>query len=52
VAGIAKKGQKPVLSGTFGPGIKVAYLSTEEDLGLIVEIFSSDPAPEQQADET
>ncbi len=49
LAGIAKKGQKPVLSGTR-PG-QGAYLPTEQDLGLIVEIFSSDPAPEQQADE-
>ena len=49
---IAKKGQKPVLSGTFGPAIRVAYLPTEQDLGVIVEIFSRDPAPEQQPHET
>jgi methylmalonyl-CoA/ethylmalonyl-CoA epimerase len=49
---IARKGQEPVLSGTFGPGIRVAYLPTEQDLGVIVEIFSRDPAPEQQPRET
>jgi Glyoxalase/Bleomycin resistance protein/Dioxygenase superfamily len=49
---IAERGQAPVLSGTFGPGIRVAYLPTEQDLGVIVEIFSRDPAPEQQPHET
>jgi methylmalonyl-CoA/ethylmalonyl-CoA epimerase len=44
---IAKRGQEPVLSGTFGPGIRVAYLPTEQDLGVILEIFSR-AAPEQQ----
>ena len=48
---IAERGQEPVLSGTFGPGIRVAYLPTEQDLGVIVEIFSRDPAPEQKLDE-
>jgi Glyoxalase/Bleomycin resistance protein/Dioxygenase superfamily len=52
LAEIAEKGQKAVLSGTFGPGIRVAYLPTEKDLGVIVEIFSRDPAPEQKSDET
>jgi methylmalonyl-CoA/ethylmalonyl-CoA epimerase len=46
LAEIAEKGQEAVLSGTFGPGIRVAYLPTEQDLGVIVEIFSTDPAPE------
>jgi len=46
LADLAAKGQEPVLSGTFGPGIRVAYLPTEHDLGVIVEIFSRDPAPE------
>lgn len=45
LAEVAEKGQEPVLSGTFGPGIRVAYLPTEQDLGVIVEIFSRDPAP-------
>ena len=43
----ANKGHEAVLSGTFS-GIRVAYLPTEQDLGVIVEIFSRDPAPEQQ----
>jgi hypothetical protein len=42
----------PVLSGTFGPGIRVAYLPTEQSLGVIVEIFSRDPAPEQELSKT
>jgi methylmalonyl-CoA/ethylmalonyl-CoA epimerase len=52
LADIAAKGQDPVLSGTFGPGIRVAYLPTEQELGVIVEIFSRDPAPTQNPDET
>jgi methylmalonyl-CoA/ethylmalonyl-CoA epimerase len=52
LADIAANGREPVLSGTFGPGIRVAYLPTEEDLGVIVEIFSRDPAPERPPDET
>jgi methylmalonyl-CoA/ethylmalonyl-CoA epimerase len=52
LAEIAERGQDAVLSGTFGPGIRVAYLPTEQDLGVIVEIFSRDPAPEQGQDET
>jgi methylmalonyl-CoA/ethylmalonyl-CoA epimerase len=50
LADIAEKGQEAVLSGTFGPGIRVAYLPTEQDLGVIVEIFSRDPASEQKPD--
>jgi hypothetical protein len=46
LADVAEKGQERVLSGIFGPGIRVAYLPTEQDLGVIVEIFSRDPAPE------
>ena len=45
LADIAARGQAPVLSGIFGPGIRVAYLPTEQELGVIVEIFSRDPAP-------
>lgn len=52
VAEIAVKGKEPVLSGTFGPDIRVAYLPTEDDLGVIVEIFSLDPAPDQKPEET
>jgi methylmalonyl-CoA/ethylmalonyl-CoA epimerase len=50
LADIADKGEETVLSGTFGPGIRVAYLPTEQDLGVIVEIFSRDPASEQKPD--
>ena len=46
LADVAEKGQEPVLTGIFGPGIRVAYLPTEQELGVIVEIFSRDPAPE------
>jgi len=52
LADIAAKGQEAVLSGTFGPGIRVAYLPTEQDLGVIVEVFSRDPAPEQKPDDS
>ena len=45
----AKKGRAAVLSGTFS-GLRVAYLPTEHDLGVIVEIFSDDRAPEQRTD--
>jgi methylmalonyl-CoA/ethylmalonyl-CoA epimerase len=51
LADLAKKGHEAVLSGTFS-GIRVAYLPTEQDLGVIVEIFSRDPAPEQKPDAT
>jgi hypothetical protein len=36
-------------SGTFS-GYRVAYLPTEHDLGVIVEIFSDDRAPERNPD--
>jgi methylmalonyl-CoA/ethylmalonyl-CoA epimerase len=51
IADEVKKGHETVLSGTFG-GIRVAYLPTEQDLGVIVEIFSGDPAAEQTPDTT
>jgi glyoxalase/bleomycin resistance protein/dioxygenase superfamily protein len=50
LADVANKGDQPVLSGIFGPGIRVAYLPTEDDLGVILEIFSRDPAPVQAPD--
>jgi methylmalonyl-CoA/ethylmalonyl-CoA epimerase len=43
----ATRGRKAVLSGTFR-GFRVAYLPTEHDLGVIVEIFSDDRAVEQE----
>jgi methylmalonyl-CoA/ethylmalonyl-CoA epimerase len=45
----ATRGREPVLSGTFS-GFRVAYLPTEDDLGVIVEIFSDDRAAEQKPD--
>jgi methylmalonyl-CoA/ethylmalonyl-CoA epimerase len=42
VAAQAKRGKKLVLSGTFG-GVKVAYLPTDRDLGVILEVFSGVP---------
>jgi methylmalonyl-CoA/ethylmalonyl-CoA epimerase len=47
LAAEAEKGRDAVLSGTFG-GFRVAYLPTEHDLGVIVEIFSDDRAEEQK----
>lgn len=42
VAAQARRGRKIVLSGTFS-GVKVAYLPTDRDLGVILEIFSGIP---------
>jgi methylmalonyl-CoA/ethylmalonyl-CoA epimerase len=39
VAAQAKRGHGVVLSGEFN-GIRVAYLATDRDLGVIIEIFS------------
>ena len=47
----ANQGSEPVLSGTFS-GFRVAYLPTERDLGVILEIFSGPPADEQKPDAT
>jgi methylmalonyl-CoA/ethylmalonyl-CoA epimerase len=38
----AARGNEPILSGTFS-GVEVHYLSTERDLGVILEIFSGFP---------
>jgi hypothetical protein len=38
-----------VLSGEFS-GIRVAYLGTDQDLGVIIEIFSGMPDAEQKPD--
>jgi methylmalonyl-CoA/ethylmalonyl-CoA epimerase len=38
----ARRGNKLPLSGTFS-GTKVAYLPTDRDLGVVLEIFSGDP---------
>ncbi len=42
VAEQAKRGNKLPLSGTFS-GTKVAYLPTDRDLGVFLEIYSGDP---------
>lgn len=39
-----QRGNKLPLSGTFS-GVKVAYLPTERDLGVVLEIFSGKPKP-------
>jgi Glyoxalase/Bleomycin resistance protein/Dioxygenase superfamily len=43
----ARRGREAVLSGTFS-GFRVAYLPTEHDLGVILEIFSDDRPSEQK----
>lgn len=42
VAAQVNRGNKLVLNGTFS-GAKVAYLPTDRDLGVIIEIFSGAP---------
>lgn len=49
VAAQADRGNDLVLSGTFS-GAKVAYLPTDRDLGVIIEIFSGMPGAEQEPD--
>jgi len=51
LAAQAKQGKDLVLSGEFS-GIKVAYLDTERDLGVVVEIFSGMPDVKQKPDAT
>jgi hypothetical protein len=40
-----------VLCGTFG-GVELAYLPTDHDLGVIVEIFEGTPGAGQEPDAT
>ena len=47
----AKRGSELVLSGEF-EGVKVAYLDTERDLGVTLEIFSGTPDLEKKQDAT
>jgi len=47
----AKRGIDVVLSGEF-EGVRVAYLGTDRDLGVILEIFSGMPNLEQRPDAT
>ena len=51
VARVPKRGTDVVLSGTFA-GVKVAYLGTGRDLGVILEIFSGLSDLEQKPDAT
>ncbi|MGI8404299.1 MAG: VOC family protein [Thermomicrobiales bacterium] len=55
LAAAAKRGNELVLScelsGEFN-GIKVVYLGTERDLGVILEIFSGTPGAEQEPNAT
>ena len=51
VAAQIQRGNTLPLSGTFS-GVKVAYLPTDRDLGVIVEIFSGTPGAEQEPDAT
>jgi glyoxalase/bleomycin resistance protein/dioxygenase superfamily protein len=45
----ARRGREAVLTGTFS-GFRVAYLPTEHDLGVILEIFSDDRTQEGKQD--
>jgi hypothetical protein len=47
----ADRGNCVILSGEFG-GARVAYLGTDRDLGVIIEIFSGTPNDRPQPDET
>ena len=47
----AKRGDDLVLSGTFS-GVKLAYLPSDHDLGVIIEIFEGTPGAEQEQDAT
>jgi methylmalonyl-CoA/ethylmalonyl-CoA epimerase len=47
----ADRGNGVILSGEFG-GARVAYLGTDRDLGVIIEIFSGTPDDRPQPDET
>jgi methylmalonyl-CoA/ethylmalonyl-CoA epimerase len=47
----ANRGNGVILSGRFG-GARVAYLGTDRDLGVIIEIFSGTPDDRPQPDET
>jgi methylmalonyl-CoA/ethylmalonyl-CoA epimerase len=51
VAAQAERGNDLVLSGEFS-GIRVAYLATDRDLGVITEIFNGTPVAEQKPDAT
>src|SRR5215208_5894830 len=47
----AERGRELVLSLEFS-GVKIAYLPTDHDLGVIIEIFEGTPGAEQEPDAT
>jgi hypothetical protein len=49
ITALAEKGRRVILGGEYG-GLNFAYLSTDEDLGLITEIFSGAPGDDQKPD--
>ena len=51
VAEQAMRGDDLVLSGTFS-GVKLAYLPSDHDLGVIIEIFEGTPGAEQGQEAT
>ena len=51
VAEQIQRGKKLPLSGSF-TGVEVAYLPTDRDLGVILEIFSGLPGADQESDAT
>jgi methylmalonyl-CoA/ethylmalonyl-CoA epimerase len=51
VAEQTQRGITLPLSGSF-TGVDVAYLPTDRDLGVILEIFSGSPGADNEADET
>lgn len=44
-----RAGRGVILSGEFG-GTKVAYLGTERELGVVIEVFSGTPGTEKKPD--
>jgi hypothetical protein len=51
LAELAGRGREVVLGGEYN-GIRFAYLSTDDDLGVITEIFSGSPGEDQKPDRT
>src|SRR5438034_9222971 len=51
VAAQSEKGEDLVLSGEFS-GIRLAYLATDRELGVITEIFSGTPSADVKPDAT
>ena len=49
IAALEARGRRVVLGGEYG-GLNFAYLATDEDLGLITEIFSGAPGDDQKPD--